>query len=100
MKRVTNQVINSLGNTGMIKMSEENKEDENVMLTLMKELVDRIKGLEETVYNQSNMLMKSGIVVKESPSPTISGPNELPDMNQIQNMSWQDIDKIVQGLGG
>ena len=80
-------------------MSEENKE-ENIMLELMKELVEKVKGLENTVYNQSNMLMKSGVVMKESPMPSIQGPNELPDMNTIQKMSWQDIDKLVHGLGG
>ena len=41
-------------------MSEENK-DENIMLELMKELVEKVRGLEKTVYNQSNMLMKSGV---------------------------------------
>tara|TARA_R100000458_G_C8259707_1_gene235333 strand:+ start:659 stop:904 length:246 start_codon:yes stop_codon:yes gene_type:complete len=80
-------------------MSEENKE-ENIMLELMKELVEKVKGLENTVYNQSNMLMKSGVVMRDSPTPALQGPNELPDMNDIQKMSWKDIDKLVQGLGG
>ena len=80
-------------------MSEENK-DENIMLELMKELVEQGRGLEKTVYNQSNMLMKSGVVMRDSPTPSVQGPNDLPNMNEIQKMSWQDIDKLVQGLGG
>lgn len=80
-------------------MSEENK-DESVMLDLMKELVDRVKGLEQTVYNQSNMIMKSGIVMRDSPTPTVQAGNDLPDMNDINKMSWNDIDSLVSRLGG
>ena len=80
-------------------MSKEIKE-ENVMLELMKELVEKVRGLEKTVYNQSNMLMKSGVVMRDSPIPSVQGQNDLPNMNEIQKMSWQDIDKLVQGLGG
>ena len=38
----------------------ENSED---MLIILKELVGRIKTLEAAVYNQDNLLMKSGLVV-------------------------------------
>ena len=44
--------------------------------------------------------MKSGVVMRDSPTPSVQGPNDLPNMNEIQKMSWQDIDKLVQGLGG
>ena len=81
-------------------MSEEDT-NENVMLELMKELVEKVKGLEHTVYNQSNMLMKSGVVMRDTPHPSLQqGSSELPDMNTIQKMSWQDIDKLVAQAGG
>ena len=37
-------------------MTEENNE----MIDLLKELVGRIKEIEKTVYNNDNILMKSG----------------------------------------
>ena len=38
-------------------MSEESNDQ---MLLLMKELVAKVKSLEEAVYNKDNLLMKSG----------------------------------------
>ena len=44
-------------------MSEESNDQ---MLLLMKELVSKVKSLEEAVYNKDNLLMKSGYVVVDS----------------------------------
>ena len=73
-------------------MTEENNE----MLMLLKELVNKIKNLEDTVYNKDNLLMKSGLVVVDSPTPTIS---TLQTTN-VDNMEWSEIQKMVESYGG
>ena len=73
-------------------MTEENNE----MLMLLKELVNKIKNLEEAVYNKDNLLMKSGLVVVDSPTPTIS---TLQTTN-VDNMEWSEIQKMVESYGG
>ena len=77
-------------------MSE--KED-NEMLLLMKELVDRVKTLEEQVYNKDNVLMKAGLVVRETPTPSINNNMTTPTGDTIGNMSWDDIQKMVEKAG-
>ena len=47
-------------------MSEENNE----MILLLKELVNKVKSLEEVVYQKDNLLMKSGLVVVDTPTPS------------------------------
>jgi len=78
----------------MNKMTEENE-----MLMLLKELVEKVKSLEETVYNQDNILMKSGYVKVDSPKPAI-GNNTAPTGDMISKMEWDDIHKIVEQIGG
>jgi hypothetical protein len=71
----------------------ENNED---MLIILKELVGRIKTLEQAVYNKDNLLMKSGFVVVDSPIPSMSNQS-VPDTDAIHKMSWNDIEKFVNG---
>ncbi len=71
----------------------------NEMLMLMKELVDKVKALEQTVYNKDNMLMKSGFVVSSSPRPAIIR-NATPSSETIAKMDWDDIHKIVERIQG
>ena len=80
----------------MIKMKKENNE----MMDLLKELVSRIKQIEQTVYSGDNLLMKSGIVKVESPTPSITKHDTVPDSDTIANMSWDDINNLVGQLGG
>ena len=77
-------------------MTEENNE----MMDLLKELVGRIKEIENTVYNNDNILMKSGIVTIDSPVPAMSKRSDVPDSDTIAKMSWDDINDLVSRLGG
>ena len=77
-------------------MTEENNE----MIDLLKELVTRMKKLEETVYDDSNILMKSGIVKVDGVRPKVSEQSAVPDANVISKMSWGDINDLVGKLGG
>jgi hypothetical protein len=80
-------------------MKEEN---ENELTQLLKELVSRIKAIEETVYDTDNVLMKSGFVKVDSPTPTmqIASSAALPDSNSIAKMSWDEINDLVENMGG
>ena len=77
-------------------MSEENNE----MIDLLKELVTRLKNLEDTVYDDSNILMKSGIVRVNGIRPRTSEHTAVPDSDVISKMSWGDINDLVSKLGG
>tara|TARA_R110002012_G_scaffold80818_4_gene204757 strand:+ start:4630 stop:4860 length:231 start_codon:yes stop_codon:yes gene_type:complete len=69
--------------------------DDNEMLMLLKELVNKVKHLEEAVYHKDNLLMKSGLVVVDSPSPRMDS-NNIPMDNTIRkNMDWEDIHELV-----
>tara|TARA_R110000824_G_scaffold159284_5_gene333571 strand:+ start:5236 stop:5463 length:228 start_codon:yes stop_codon:yes gene_type:complete len=71
----------------------ENSED---MLIILKELVGRIKTLEAAVYNQDNLLMKSGLVVVGGPVPSMANQS-TPSSDSIHKMSWNEIEKFVNG---
>jgi len=77
-------------------MSEEN---ENEMLMLLKELVDKVKNLEQAVYNKDNLLMKSGYVVVDSPTPSMT-TNTAVTGDTIAKMDWSQIHKIVETMEG
>ena len=78
-------------------MSEEKDE----MVLLLKELVSRLKTLEEIVYDNDNLLMKSGFVKVTSPAPTMSvSAQEMPTPATIAKMDWADINRMVTQLEG
>ena len=77
-------------------MTEENNE----MIDLLKELVGRIKEIEKTVYNNDNLLMKSGMVTSNTPVPAMGKRSDVPDSDTIAKMSWDDINDLVDRLGG
>ena len=77
-------------------MTEENNE----MMNLLKELVGRIKEIEKTVYNNDNLLMKSGMVTSNTPVPAMCKRSDVPDSDTIAKMSWDDINDLVDRLGG
>jgi len=76
------------------------KEENNEMIDLLKELVGRIKKIEKTVYDNDNILMKSGIVTIDSPVPSVVQHTDVPDSDTIAKMSWDDINDLVSRLGG
>jgi hypothetical protein len=73
-------------------MSDTNED----MLIILKELVGRIRELETAVYNKDNLLMKSGFVVVDSPTPSMK-TSSVPDTDAIHKMSWSDIERFVNG---
>ena len=75
-------------------------EETNEMMDLLKELVGRVKQIEKTVYNNDNLLMKSGIVTTDTPVPAMKSHSDVPDSDTIAKMSWDDINDLVSRLGG
>ncbi len=69
--------------------------DDNEMLMLLKELVSKVKHLEEAVYHKDNLLMKSGLVVVDSPSPRMDSSNIPMDNTIKKSMAWEDIHELV-----
>ena len=74
--------------------------EENEMLMLLKELVDKVKALEGAVYNKDNMLMKSGFVVVDSQTPSMSDNSVTPTGDTIKNMEWDEINRLVSKIEG
>ena len=75
-------------------------EETNEMMDLLKELVGRVKQIEKTVYNNDNLLMKSGMVTTNTPVPAMGKRSDVPDSDTIAKMSWDDINDLVSRLGG
>lgn len=69
--------------------------EDSEMLMLLKELVSKVKHLEEAVYHKDNLLMKSGLVVVDSPSPRMDSSNIPMDNTIRKNMDWEDIHELV-----
>ena len=71
------------------------------LLEIIKALSAKIESLEKAVYNDDNLLMKSGFVVVDSPTPKMNhgtiGGSPLKD---VGNMDWKDIHKMVEKVGG
>ena len=70
------------------------------MVELLKELVNRLQNLEQTVYDSDNVLMKSGFVKVTTPTPSISNDSGLPDGDAISKMDWSEINDVVAKLEG
>tara|TARA_R110002126_G_scaffold156464_2_gene303822 strand:- start:29390 stop:29689 length:300 start_codon:yes stop_codon:yes gene_type:complete len=77
------------------RMSEENNE----MLLLLKELISKVKTLEDAVYHKDNLLMKSGYVVVDSPSPSMNTNSNQITGDKIAKMDWADIHQMVDTIG-
>ena len=67
---------------------------------LLKELVDRIKTLETTVFNADNVLLKSGLVKVEGMKPSIQTASRVPSADTIAKMDWKEIDELVVKMSG
>ena len=72
--------------------------EDNEMMLLLKELVNKVKNLEEAVYHKDNLLMKSGMVVVDSPTPAMARGGELPTGDTIAKMDWDDIHNMVERM--
>tara|TARA_B100001758_G_C18167460_1_gene482416 strand:+ start:104 stop:343 length:240 start_codon:yes stop_codon:yes gene_type:complete len=68
------------------------------MLMLMKELVDKVKALEQAVYHKDNLLMKSGFVVYDSPTPTMNSKDVVGSSTIKKSMDWEDIHELVKQM--
>tara|TARA_R110001592_G_scaffold141999_2_gene363958 strand:+ start:3009 stop:3248 length:240 start_codon:yes stop_codon:yes gene_type:complete len=78
-------------------VTEQNVE----LLAILKALTEKIEKLENTVYHQDNLLMKSGLVVTQSPSPKMNnGGGSSTPIGDVGNMEWSDIHKMVEKVGG
>ncbi len=77
-------------------MSEEN---ESEMLLLLKELVNKVKQLEQAVYDKDNLLMKSGYVIVETPSPSMNTTKDV-ESDKIAKMEWAEINEMVSKIEG
>ena len=74
----------------------EDKSINEELLTIIKALSSKVEELEKAVY-KDNLLMKSGFVVANSPTP-IGGV--YTEVNKVENMEWSDIHKMVENAGG
>mgnify|MGYP003127737788 CR=1 FL=1 len=78
-------------------MTEQNVE----LLAILKALTEKIENLEKTVYHQDNLLMKSGLVVAQSPTPKMNnGGTSDSSIGDVGSMEWSDIHKMVEKVGG
>ena len=75
-------------------------EKENEMLLLLKELVSKVKQLEQAVYDKDNLLMKSGYVVVDTPVPVISVGGDNVETDRIAKMEWDQINEMVNRIEG
>ena len=69
------------------------------VLEILKALTAKIEMLEKAVYNDDNLLMKSGLVVVENPTPSmnVQKSSGVPD---VANMEWSEIHDVVKKLAG
>ena len=74
--------------------------DESEMLMLLKTLVDKVNELERAVYDKDNLLMKSGYVVVDTPTPVISAGDTAADVDAIAKMDWDEIGAMMSKLEG
>lgn len=74
-------------------MSEE-------LTLLLKELVERVKTLETTVFNADNVLLKAGLVKVEGQKPSIQSASRVPSADTIAKMDWSEIDELVVRMSG
>ena len=74
--------------------------DESEMLMLLKTLVNEVNELERAVYDKDNLLMKSGYVVVDTPTPVMSAGDTATDVDAIAKMDWDEIGAMMSKLEG
>ena len=75
-------------------------ESDNEMLMLLKTLVNKVNELERAVYDKDNLLMKSGYVVVDTPTPVMSAGDTATDVDAIAKMDWDEIGAMMSKLEG
>ena len=70
------------------------------LLLLLKELVNKVENLEKAVYDKDNLLMKSGLVVVNTPTPSMSVGESAIESDNIAKMEWNDINEMVSRIEG
>jgi len=70
------------------------------LLEILKALTSKIEQLEKAVYNDDNLLMKSGYIVVDSPAPSMNIQKSSSDVGDVANMEWSEIHDIVKKLSG
>lgn len=75
-------------------MSEVNQD----LLEILKALTSKIEALENIVYEKDGLLMKAGLVVVDSPLPSMNiAKSAVPD---VGNMEWSQIHETVKRMSG
>ena len=55
--------------------------------------------MEAVAFNDDNILMKSGFVVANTPTPSIDNKvNSSFNMNEVANMSFDEMEKIIKNM--
>ena len=65
----------------------------------IRDRVDKVNKLEQAVYDEDNMLMKSGFVVVDTPTPTMS-VSKTAEVDNIAKMDWKEIGEMVSKIEG
>lgn len=80
-------------------MSKEKSINEE-LLEIIKALSSKVESLEQAVYNKDNLLMKSGFVVSNSPTPAMVGVvgADIKSPNNVSNMEWSEIHKMMDRM--
>lgn len=74
------------------------KNDE--LTLLLKELVERVKILERTVYNADNVLLKAGLIKVDGIRPTVkTDTGATINTETLAKMDWSEIDELVVKMG-
>lgn len=76
-------------------MTEMNED----LLTIVKALAEKIENLEKTIYAKDSLLMKAGLVVVESPTPSLASGIEAGGVADVSSMEWSEIHKMVKTMG-
>ena len=81
-------------------MAEEKSINEE-LLVIIKALTEKVESLEKAVYNKDNLLMKSGFVVANSPTPIMNASGaESVDSDRVAKMEWSEINDMVRKMEG
>jgi hypothetical protein len=68
------------------------------IVMLLKELVNRVRELEKVAYHNDNLLMKSGFVVVDSPTPKMQNSVGTVGMDDITKMSFDDMADMISKM--
>ena len=71
------------------------------VLEIIKALTAKVEALEKTIYAKDSLLMKAGLVITQSPTPSldnsIGGVDSLPSTD-VSSMDWSEIHKMVSKM--